>query len=169
MNYEDLLTVKQVESSNDGAKVDNTSSDRWSTEVDELFDTKYHSWLGEKLVGGSWQINKYLNRLMNEKCASYLIGQVSSRFNKNVNFSVLDDNEIIWMVGDMLEDINDVLIDNYEIFDIKSDYMSSIINEVKSLTYSLLKIPYHGGMRIHIGDKNKTIINKQEMASNQDY
>lgn len=165
MDYEDILTAKNVEGSKDTGKMDSTASDRWSTEVEELFDNKYHTWLGEKLKNGVWDRDKQLNRLMNEECASYLISQISSRFNKNINFSVLEDTEIIWMVGEMLDDINDVILDNYEKFEVNPDYISSIINQVKSTTYGLLKIPYHGGMRMHIGEKNKTIISKHESGN----
>jgi len=167
MNYEynDLLIGKEAKNIQDGGKIDNSASDRWSTEVEELFDNKYHRWIGQKLNReGVWVDDNNVNKLMNEACASYLIEQISSRFNKNINFSLLEEKEIIWMIADMLEDVNNILIEKYEDFNVKPEYFSSIINQVKSTTYGLLKIPFHGLMRMHLGDKNKTIISKHENA-----
>jgi len=166
MSYEDLILEKDTKGSMDGGKVDNSASDRWSTEVEEIFDIKYHGWLGEKLVGGAWTRDKYLNRMMNESCASYLISQITSCFNKNINFSVLEDIEIRWMISQTVNNITDVLTQYYIEFGIKPQYLSSIIDEVWTLTYGLLKIPFMGGMREHIGNKNRTIINKQERTEN---
>jgi len=164
MKYEDLILNKEVKGTEDSGKIDNTSSDRWETEVDELFDVQYHQWLGEKILGGAWVRDKILSRQMNEKGASYLIGLLRCRFNKNVNFSVLEKDEIISIVSRIVEDANHILLNEYEKFEINPNYFRSIIGQVWDLTYILLKIPFMGGMRTHIGDKTRTVINKVERS-----
>lgn len=166
MNYEDLILQRDAKGSMDGGKQQQTDSDKWEMDAETTLDRLYHGWLGEKLKEGVWVRDVKLKKMMNEECASYLIQILHSHFNVNMQFSVIDQNELIDILTSVWEVVNDVLTANYHKFNVDVNMITTINTTIRNALWIWLKIPFMGGMRLYKGDKTKMVINKQEVSSN---
>lgn len=173
VNYEDLMMQKEVKGSMDaGQQVDN-DSDKYEVDlINATLDKIKHEWMGEKLDNGVWKRDPSMPKMMNKGGASYLITELNL-FNPTSNFGVLlvdqKHNEKDEIVSDAWESVNEVLLKKDEEFEINNAYKNAVMKQFKNQLRILLSIIINGGMRNYRADKLKTIINKQEVSSNQAY
>lgn len=133
--------------------------------TEKTLEELYHSWLGEvEHSDGYYKRDPRLARLMNDKGASFIVGELKSRINTNMHFSDLDNEQITWISSKTAENVMDRLMYYYEEFELEVKDLESICDQVLDFLEVLLTNAKDGGMKQYKVARSKVVISKQQQS-----
>jgi hypothetical protein len=136
--------------------------------TDQTLEQMYHSWLGESAnVEGVYRRDPRLARIMNEKGASFMIGELKARINTNMHFSELTDEQIIFIASKTAENVMDRLMYYFDTFDLDVKDLESVCDQLLDALEVILTNAKEGGMKQYKVARSKVIINKQQVDTGQ--
>lgn len=140
-------------------------NDRYEIDTREAINNLYYTWLG--MVpdeSGVYVEDRTLNKRMNTKGASFLKSEILPRFNSNLNFSELEDNDIRSIATETAENCANVLKYRYSDFGISVGEIKDICDQIEHSLSIWLRIARNGGMKSYRTARSQvnTVIHKRE-------
>lgn len=125
---------------------------KWEMDTEPWINRFYHELLGESMNDeGVWVEDPKKKKIMNDRGASELTQEISSRVSIHMQLSELKDEEIVEIASRSAEIFGDKITDHWRDWEInpsKSNCMS-IGNRVYDILFIMLRISKNGGMKKH--------------------
>jgi hypothetical protein len=116
---------------------------------EETVEALFHRLMGEKLVGGRWEMQPYMKNLSLTDVGAWDIASLLTGIsNKNITYSNLKESEIKFRILRIADTAQDMMLANWQEYGIKTEVQLEFVNElVVSTALATLKQAEGAGMR----------------------